>query len=439
MVLKQREETEVQQGTPECAIDATIDLGRSVRVVGPVSMRDPEIDPHAMNRRGELGKPLYNWIFNTVSNDPISRMAFATHAHDVKALVSSALGGRRSGGAVNSERTPVPDAKAMTRHIKRVARFFGADEVRIAPVNPAFFYKGGGRLDDYARDGSERSGGERTPEEQAQRYPYAICCLVAWDYRMGRAHRHRIGDFAYAFSASRNQILVANLTAYLKELGYGALLGAVNPMPMAVAAGLGEMGRNGLVISKRFGARVHPSVILTDLPLVPDGPIDIGVPEFCAVCRKCAETCPTNSIPHGDKTVINGVEKYAINWKTCYSLRPVWSSVWQFCLTCVTVCPYTKPNTWWHALAIRMLQWTPRPARGPVVRALKWLDDKIWGTVPRDRIQFLGYDSGRMPNVKACTIAGCNCGKHEVAADGSGKIGYYAPLKENTRRFVSRN
>ena len=65
---------------------------------------------------------------------------------------------------------------------------------------------------------------------------------------MGRAHRHRIGDFAYSFSASKNQILVANLSAYVRELGYGILQCAVNPMPMAVAAGLGELGRNGLVI-----------------------------------------------------------------------------------------------------------------------------------------------------------------------------------------------
>jgi reductive dehalogenase len=414
-----------------------LNLGNSVRIVGEVSMRDPEQDPHAINRRGELGKPMYNWYYNTVSNDPISRMAFATHAPEPRGLVSTATGGRNARGKVNPNRVPVTDAKAMTAHIKKVAKFLGADAVGIAPVHPSLFYKGGARLDDYARE-SERGGGDSSPEEMTKRYPYAIVCLDAWDYHMGRAHRHRIGDFAYAFSAQRNTVLQANLGAYLRELGYAAVQGAVNPMPMALAAGLGELGRNGLVISEKFGARTHPSVLLTDLPLVPDKPVDLGVPEFCAVCRKCATSCPTNSIPHGDKTVINGVEKYAINWKTCYALRPVWSSIWQFCLTCVTVCPYTKENTWWHSLTIKALRTTPRKLRSLIVRPLIWLDNRIWGEVPRDRVQFLGYDSGRMPSIKTCTIAGCTCGDHDTPVEGKANMGYYAPLKENTNRFVKR-
>src|SRR5262249_30252257 len=144
------------------------------------------------------------------------------------------------------------------------------------------------------------------------------------------------------FSTARNLVLQANLSGYLRELGYGALQGAANTIPLAIAGGLGELGRNGLVISPQYGARVHPGAILTDLPLVPDEPIDIGVSDFCNICKKCAITCPTNSISHEGKTVINGVEKFAINWKTCYSLRPFWSNIWQFCLTCVAACPYTK-------------------------------------------------------------------------------------------------
>ena len=94
-----------------------------------------------------------------------------------------------------------------------------------------------------------------------------------------------------------------------------------------------------------------PDPIMTDLPLVGDEPIDIGVDDFCKVCRKCANTCPTNSIPVGDKVVHNGVEKYKINWLTCYKLRPYVHDHWGSCLTCATVCPYTKPNTWWHNMA----------------------------------------------------------------------------------------
>src|SRR6266545_2643393 len=92
MTINSKLATKSRQKADESAIDPTLDFGRSVRVVGPVSMRDPEIDPHAINRRGELGKPLFNWMFNTVSNDPISRMSFPTHASDQQALVMNAIG-----------------------------------------------------------------------------------------------------------------------------------------------------------------------------------------------------------------------------------------------------------------------------------------------------------------------------------------------------------
>jgi epoxyqueuosine reductase QueG len=51
------------------------------------------------------------------------------------------------------------------------------------------------------------------------------------------------------------------------------------------------------------------------MPLIPDKPIDFGVEDFCKVCRKCATTCPTNSMPMEGKVVHNGVEKYKIKLK----------------------------------------------------------------------------------------------------------------------------
>ena len=153
------------------------------------------------------------------------------------------------------------------------------------------------------------------------------------------------------------------IEGYIKELGYNAVRGLVNGQAAALAAGIGELGRNGMIISEKYGARIHASdAIMTDLPLVADGRIDIGVEDFCKVCRKCATSCPTNSIGFEGKQVYNGVEKYKINGETCYKLRPYVVEHWGNCLTCVTVCPYTKPNTWWHALAVRSLRLDPKAA-----------------------------------------------------------------------------
>jgi hypothetical protein len=53
-------------------------------------------------------------------------------------------------------------------------------------------------------------------------------------------------------------------------------------------------------------------------------------------------------------------------------------------------------------------------------------------------VQWLGYDSGIKPGEHGCTVAGCTAshtGKEQAVV---GNAGFYAPLKENTNRFVKR-
>ena len=84
-----------------------------------------------------------------------------------------------------------------------------------------------------------------------------------------------------------------------------------------------------------------------------------------------------------------------------------------------------------------------------LVRGLKLIDDVFWGSVPRKRVKWLTYDSGIKPVKKARdaqvrgSAAAANTGNaalHEsslgAAPDESEKLGYYYPLKENTKRFA---
>jgi len=413
-------------------------LGRTVRVVGPVVNVDTNQLPHPKNQRGELGKALFNWYHNTVSKDPLTRVSAPNHNADRRNFLTTVVN-RAPKGDVNPRAVPVDDPAAMTRHIKRVARAMGADIVAIAPSHPAFLYAG----NRYVQDGAaEDEYQQESPEELARKFPYIVVVTTAWDYDKLQAHRHHIGDASYHISQMKGNVILKSLEGYIRELGYTALRGVANPQGAGLAAGVGELGRNGMVISKQFGARIHmPDPIMTDLPLVADEPVDIGVEEFCKICRKCAITCPTNSIVFDDKVVHNGIQKYKIKWETCYRLRPFVADHWGSCLTCVTVCPYTKPNVWWRSLAVWALHTTPPPARPPLVRALKWMDDRFWGTVPQKRVQWLGYDSGIKPGEQACTVAGCTAQHDEKgqAAKVEGNVGYYAPLKENTNRFVKRD
>ena len=156
----------------------------------------------------------------------------------------------------------------MARHIKAVAHYMGADIVRIAKAHPNYLYAaGGGR---YVQDGTAKDDyASHTPEQMARKFPYIIMATTAWDYNKLQAHRHLIGDAAYHISQIKGNMILKALEGYIKELGYTALRGVAVPQAVGVASGVGELGRNGLVISKEYGARVHmPDPIMTDLPLV---------------------------------------------------------------------------------------------------------------------------------------------------------------------------
>jgi ferredoxin len=253
--------------------------------------------------------------------DALSRISFPQSAADKRHTLQNAVSGAPK-GKVNPERSGVTDPEALTCQIKRVASFFGADVVGIAAIHPSMIY-GGSRAPDDGTGAQEGGGGSKVDAaELAKKYPYAICLSTAWDYNLIQAHRHHIGDHAYHFSQSKLQLVYANIASYIRELGYEAIQNRVQCMPAALAAGIGELGRNGMLISEEFGSRIHlGDPILTNMPLIPNKPLDIGVEDFCQVCRKCATTCPTNSISMEGKVVHSGVEKYKINWETCYRLR----------------------------------------------------------------------------------------------------------------------
>src|SRR5579859_8012713 len=119
-------------------------LGRTARIVDTVENVDTNEMPHPKNSRGELGRALFNWYNNTVSNDPIQRVSSHNHTADKRNVLNAMLS-RAKKGEVNPKRVPVDDPAVMTRHIERVAKEFGADIVGIARSHPSFLYKGNRR------------------------------------------------------------------------------------------------------------------------------------------------------------------------------------------------------------------------------------------------------------------------------------------------------
>ncbi|MDH5482663.1 MAG: reductive dehalogenase [Candidatus Bathyarchaeota archaeon] len=140
---------------------------------------------------------------------------------------------------------------------------------------------------------------------------------------------------------------------FIRNLGYEAIQcgnDTALSVPLAIDAGLGELGRNGLLITPEYGPRIRLCKILTDLPLEPDKPIKFGVKEFCKKCKLCAKYCRADAISMDDEPSFNvaclsnnpGALKWYVNAELCYLF---WCENGIDCSTCVKVCPYNTVRT----------------------------------------------------------------------------------------------
>jgi epoxyqueuosine reductase len=57
-------------------------------------------------------------------------------------------------------------------------------------------------------------------------------------------------------------------------------------------AGIGWIGRNNLLVSKKLGSQMRLVTVLTDLPVEEDRPVE----EDCGACRVCIAVCPAHAI-----------------------------------------------------------------------------------------------------------------------------------------------
>ncbi len=270
-------------------------------------------------------------------------------------------------------KTEIDPARA-TRILKGLARHLGADLVGICRVNPRWAYSHRGEIfydnwDDWGR-------------EIADPLPFAVVIATEMDSCNVAGAPHTPAVVETGVNYAKGAFITTELALWLAALGYRAVAHHSRHydllmVPLAIDAGLGEYGRLGYLIADRFGPRVRLFAVTTELPLVPDRPVDLGAEVFCERCLKCAECCPSRSIPTGKKTVLNGLERWKLNAETCFDY---WGKVGTDCSVCMGVCPFSRPNRSVH----RLIRWVLKRS-ALARRLLPPVDNLIYGRKWRSR------------------------------------------------------
>lgn len=251
--------------------------------------------------------------------------------------------------------------------LKRVSHFFGADMVGITGYDERWMY---------VNKFSDMSKTER-PAEIPDGLDNVIVTAQAMDYDLVRTVPSALSGAATGLGYSHDALVVLSIAQYIRNLGYNAIASMNDTalaIPLAIKAGLGEYGRNGLLITPEFGPRVRLGKIFTDMPLAHDAPIQFGVKEMCEECNACAAGCPVKAIPFGDPSTeifnqsnLKGVRKWTVDGEKCFSY---WAAQNSDCSICIRVCPYNREYDKWENRA-----WL-QVAKSPLRKLALWWDQR---------------------------------------------------------------
>ena len=270
-----------------------------------------------------------------------------------------------------------------TRRLKGYAKSLGADLVGVTRVNPLWIYAQKGEIfhenwSDWGKDIDIK-------------HAYAVVFAVEMSFEMIAPAPHTPTAIESMGNYAKGAFIATQLANFIANLGHSATAHHLRYyetllVPMAVDAGLGEMGRLGYMLTKDFGPRIRLGAVTTDLPLVPDKPVDIGVEDFCRICKKCAVCCPSDSIPYGDQTEVNGTRRWKLNAETCFEY---WGKVGTDCNICMRVCPWSHASTFPHKV-IKAFVSRNKYSR----RLFSTMDDIFYGRNPSPKasLEWARYD-----------------------------------------------
>jgi reductive dehalogenase len=332
----------------------------------------PEVEQYDTARRakgGPLGQP-------GLIDKPKERPNVAAMMASVTIPLSLSAPERYSPSAHPEFRGPPAkmNPEEATERIKGYTLNLGAKLVGITEINPLWIYSNRGEI---FHENWEEWGAKIEIDHK-----YAIVFAMEMAFELVKTAPHSPTTIASMGNYAKGAFIASQLAAYIANLGYSATANHLRHydavlVPLAVDAGLGETARLGYLMTKDFGPRVRLGAVTTDLPLVPDKPVDIGAEDFCKICKKCASCCPSNSIPLGDPEEVNGTLRWKLNAETCFEY---WGKVGTDCNICMRVCPWSHATTFPHKI-IRALITRNRLSR----RLFHLMDTIFYGKKPKPK------------------------------------------------------
>jgi len=295
----------------------------------PFAYRAPPLSGNVINGRGEStprradhvffgdgyrrawGK--LDWYFQVMEPTRIHRVIVALFWQD-----------RRRVGPVSGRQIVPPEPAEMAAQIKAVARRSGAALVGVT------------RLTD-----DVRYADFDVP------FTYAISVAVPMDREeMLHTPSDRSGLEIQRVYKDVNRVAI-ELAEHIRALGWPARASTnISPdatevlhLPIAVRAGLGQLGKHGSMITPEHGSNLRLATVLTDLPLAIDEPRDFGVDDFCASCRICETNCPPHALSPS-KQMVRGVHRWYVDFDKCV---PYFAKT-AGCGICIEVCPWSEPG-----------------------------------------------------------------------------------------------
>ena len=260
------------------------------------------------------------------------------------------------------------DPEEITQYLKSWAKKLGAVDTGITVLQEYHLYSFGGRA-------------ERRNKPVKKRHRFALAFTVEMDREMMMT-----APASTVIMESAQQYLEAGriamqIASFIRKTGYEARAHidgnyeVVCPL-VARDAGLGELGRMGLLMTPKLGPRVRIGVVTTNLPLVTDTPLnDYSFIDFCIQCKKCADACPSKAISFEDIQNIDGIERWQINQEQCFNY---WSIIGTDCGRCVAVCPFSHPDNFLHNIVRTGIKQS-----APFRKIALKLDDVIYGRKPK--------------------------------------------------------